>query len=293
MPRDIRVLLIDDSVATRKMLIRSLEDTRLAKFHFQEAADGVDALEKYRPGGFDLMMIDIEMPRMDGLEFLRALRRKHPRCPASVMMTMESNRERMLLAVNDAGADALLLKPLNTDRLQRGLQKLIDSIPDPNGPWTIPYGDSVGEAMTRVMRMIAGIDLVPSDEPFSATTGNTVISMISIYGEIHWTISLGFDEEAAVGVTSKLAGVPIDFESEDLGDAIGEVTNQVAGELKRALINRGLSVNISLPTVIAATQMRWLVHSVENVSHDTVRYTTPLGKMRVSLTLGQSPEIVL
>jgi two-component system chemotaxis response regulator CheY len=293
MPRQIRILLVDDSVATRKMLMRSLTDTGLADFRFMEANDGVDALEKYRPGQLDLLMVDMEMPRMDGIEFLRTLRRKYPHCPPAVIVTSEMGRERMMAVVNEAGADALLLKPLNVDRLKRGLKRLIESIPDPTGPWTVPHGDVVGDALKRVMRSVCDVELETTDEPFGATMGNVVFSMISIYGEVQWTISVGYEEDAAVGVASRLAGEQIPFDSEDLGDAIGEITNMVAGEIKRALLNRNMQVQISLPTVLAATEIRWLVHSAQNVSHDLVRYSSPVGKMRIALTVGQGVEVVL
>jgi CheY-like chemotaxis protein len=293
MPRKIRVFLVDDSVATRKMLMRTLSDTGLADFSFVEASDGIDALEKYRPGELDLLLVDMEMPRMDGIEFLRALRRKNLRCPPAVIVTSEMSRERMMSVVNDSRADALLLKPLNSERLKRGLKQLIEGIPDPAGPWTVPHGDVVGDALKRVMHSVCEVDLETTDEPFGTTVGNVVFSMISIYGEVQWTVSVGYEEGAAVGVASRLAGEKISFDSEDLGDAIGEITNMVAGEIKRALINRNMQVQISLPTVLAATEIRWLVHSTQGVSHDQVRYSTPFGKMRIALTVGQGVEIVL
>lgn len=293
MPRQIRIFLVDDSVATRKMLMRSLDDTGLADFSFVEACDGVDALEKYRPGELDLLLVDMEMPRMDGIELLRTLRRKHRRCPPAVIITSEMGRERMMAVVNEAGADALLLKPLNADRLKRGLKRLIEGIPDPAGPWTVPHGDVVGDALKRVMRSVCDAELETTTEPFATTAGNVVFSMISIYGEVQWTISVGYEESAAVGVASRLAGEKISFDSEDLGDAIGEITNMVAGEIKRALINRNMQVQISLPTVLAATEIRWLVHSAQSVSNDQVRYATPFGKMRIALTVGQGVEVVL
>jgi len=157
----------------------------------------------------------------------------------------------------------------------------------------VPHGDVVGEALKRVLRSICSVELETTDEPFVTSTGNTVISMISIYGEVQWTISLGFEEASAVGMASRLAGEQILFDSEDLGDAIGEITNMVAGEIKRALINRNMQIQITLPTVMAATQIRWLVHSTTSTSHDVVRYTSPLGKIRIALTVGQGVEVVL
>ncbi len=293
MSRPIRVFLVDDSAATRKLLIRSLTDTKLADFSFVEASDGVDALEKYRPRESDLLMVDLEMPRMDGIQFLRTLRRKYPHCPPAVVTTSQLGRERMQAVVNESGADALLIKPLNAERLTSGLKRLIESIPDPTGPWTVPHSDVIGDALKRVLRTTCNLELETTAEPFATTSGNVVISMISIFGEVQWTVSIGFEETSAVGVASRLAGEQILFDSEDLGDAIGEITNMVAGEIKRVLVNRNLQVQITLPTVVAATQIRMLVHRTENASHDVVGYTSPLGRVRIALTVGQGAEVVL
>jgi chemotaxis protein CheX len=208
-------------------------------------------------------------------------------------MSAETSRERMMSIVNEAGVDALLLKPLNTERLRQGLKRLVDSIPERGGPWTLPYGDCVGTAMQDIIGKIGGVQLVPSEDNTTMMSGNVVITMVSIFGDIHWTISMAFDEQAAVGVSSRLAGIEIPFDSVDLGDAMGEVTNMVAGEIKRVLLNRDLSVKITLPTVLAATEIRWLVHNAENASQDSVRFSSPMGFMRIAITVGQSAQFML
>ena len=107
-------------------------------------------------------MVNLEMPRMDGIQLLRTLRRNYPHCPPAVVTTSQMGRERMQAGVNESGADALLIKPLNAERLTSGLKRLIESIPDPTGPWTVPHSDAIGDALQRVLRTTCHLECATS-----------------------------------------------------------------------------------------------------------------------------------
>ena len=81
MARQINALMVDDSATMRKLVICALKQTALADFRFTEAADGVDALARLVPGEADIVFADLNMPRMNGLEFIRELRQRHKVCP--------------------------------------------------------------------------------------------------------------------------------------------------------------------------------------------------------------------
>ena len=87
MARPLKALIVDDSATTRKMIMKALGQTGLADFSFTEAEDGVDALNLYSPGETEIIFVDMNMPRMDGLEFVRELRSQYPMCPPTVMIT--------------------------------------------------------------------------------------------------------------------------------------------------------------------------------------------------------------
>ena len=95
MTRPLNALVVDDSATIRKMIIRALNQTGLAEFTFTEAEDGVDALTKYVPGETEIIFVDMNMPKVGGLEFVRTLRAKHRKCPPIVMITAESSQERL------------------------------------------------------------------------------------------------------------------------------------------------------------------------------------------------------
>lgn len=107
-----RILVIDDAATVRMYHRKMLGD---AGWQVEEATNGIEALEKVMnqpPGqGFDLFVVDINMPKMDGYTFVRALRRLPQVPPAPVLMVSTESQARDTTAAHDAGANAYLVKP--------------------------------------------------------------------------------------------------------------------------------------------------------------------------------------
>jgi CheY-like chemotaxis protein len=106
-PRQIQVLLVDDSVVSREMVRRLLEDGGLGVTSVGSADDALQALEDR---DFDCLVTDIEMPGMDGLGLTRKLRRdsRLAELPIVVVSTLDRPADR--LAGLESGADAYLTK---------------------------------------------------------------------------------------------------------------------------------------------------------------------------------------
>ena len=118
-----RLLVVDDSIIVRDMMKGVLE---AAGFEVVVAVDGVDGLEKQRSEGFDLVITDIEMPRMDGFELTRALKSddRHSAVPIIIVTTLDSAdaRERGLTA----GAAAYIVKNLlDMSQLVQTIERLV------------------------------------------------------------------------------------------------------------------------------------------------------------------------
>lgn len=108
-----RALVVDDSRAARMMLRRMLAELG---FDVVEAANGVEALREVEGGGApDVALVDWNMPEMNGIELVRALR-SDPECdPCRILMvTSESEAGRMVEAL-EAGADEYAMKPFTRD----------------------------------------------------------------------------------------------------------------------------------------------------------------------------------
>jgi len=91
---EVRALIVDDSSVMRKIVERSLRQAGLDPLVVFEAGSGIDGLEVLKKQQVELILSDINMPAMDGLEFLRQLRAQNlaPGVPV-VMITTESSEE--------------------------------------------------------------------------------------------------------------------------------------------------------------------------------------------------------
>jgi two-component system, chemotaxis family, chemotaxis protein CheY len=110
-----RVLVVDDASLVRMYYRDALER---AGFQVEEALNGLEGLEKLLSAPIDLMIVDVNMPKMDGLTFLDAVRRKNPSLSAIPAMVTSSeaglqDRE----AARAAGANFYLVKPVGQETL--------------------------------------------------------------------------------------------------------------------------------------------------------------------------------
>ena len=120
------VLVIDDSSLARRYCREALEP---AGFRVHEAMNGIEALEKLPGLGADLLIVDVNMPRMDGLSFLRKLRQADAAIAAvPAVVTSTEAREPDFLAARAAGANFYLVKPVDRERLVR-LAALLCGVP--------------------------------------------------------------------------------------------------------------------------------------------------------------------
>ena len=113
--RPTRVLVVDDSSLVRLYYRDTLEK---AGFEVEQAMNGLEAMEKALGGSFDLLVVDINMPKMDGFSFLRELRRSRTEAAAvpALVITTEAGSEDMQEA-RAAGANFYLVKPVSEEDL--------------------------------------------------------------------------------------------------------------------------------------------------------------------------------
>ena len=105
-------LVVDDSRVIRKVARRVLEDIG---FEIAEAADGVEALAWCRAAMPDAVLLDWNMPVMNGIEFLRQLRSEPGGDAPKVIFCTVENRAEHILAALEAGADEYIMKPFDGD----------------------------------------------------------------------------------------------------------------------------------------------------------------------------------
>ena len=108
-------LIVDDSRVVRKVAARIIRDL---KFNIVEAGDGAEALKACRKNMPDAVLLDWNMPVMNGLDFLRALRREDGgKKPLVVFCSIENDAEHINEALR-SGADEFIMKPFDADILE-------------------------------------------------------------------------------------------------------------------------------------------------------------------------------
>jgi two-component system chemotaxis response regulator CheY len=124
---EIRALIVDDSSVMRKIVERALRQAGLDLKVVHEAGSGTEGLEVLKSKQVDLILSDINMPSMDGLEFLRQLRAQNlaPGVPV-VMITTESSEEHVRQAIL-SGAQGYIRKPFTAEQVKERVLPLLDA----------------------------------------------------------------------------------------------------------------------------------------------------------------------
>ena len=126
--KEIRTLIVDDSTVMRKIVERSLRQAGLSPLVVYEAGSGIEGLDVLRSKQVDLILSDINMPSMDGLEFLRQIRAQNlaPNVPV-VMITTESSEEHVKQAIL-AGARGYIRKPFTPEQVKERVLSLLNAV---------------------------------------------------------------------------------------------------------------------------------------------------------------------
>jgi two-component system chemotaxis response regulator CheY len=117
------ILIVDDSSTMRKIISRSLRQAGLAVDEIFEAGDGIEGLNVLSGKNVDLILSDINMPNMDGLEFIKSVRASGKTMPI-VMITTEGGEDIIKEALNNGASDSIK-KPFTPDQLGQKLGGLL------------------------------------------------------------------------------------------------------------------------------------------------------------------------
>lgn len=121
------ILIVDDDPQIRRVMRTTLTAQGYA---VNDARNGVQAMEKLSEGSYNLVLLDMNMPEMDGVETCRAIRGGQGSDMAIIMLTVR-NKEQDKIAALDAGADDYVTKPFSTPELMARIRAALRRIPVP------------------------------------------------------------------------------------------------------------------------------------------------------------------
>ena len=147
--RPIRVLIVDDEPAIRRALRPPLTELGFA---VTEAIRGEEALQMLRTASFDVILLDINMPGIGGIETLRRIRSLHPRLPILMLTVLDGENEKVQAL--ELGADDYVTKPFSTRELVARIRTAVRRIQAPVRAETAPI--EIGEfRLDPVKRTVA------------------------------------------------------------------------------------------------------------------------------------------
>jgi two-component system, chemotaxis family, chemotaxis protein CheY len=116
------ILTVDDSPSLRMAVRAALTG---AGYSVAEAADGTEGLSKAKATRFDLIITDLNMPKMDGLTMIRELRKSPGQAGVPIVFLTTESDDAMKMQAKSAGATGWLVKPFNADQLVRIAKKVL------------------------------------------------------------------------------------------------------------------------------------------------------------------------
>jgi len=154
-----KILIVDDDPQIRRVLRTTLV---VQGYEVADARSGEDALEKVREGKYDLILLDMNMEGMDGIETCREIRASSD--VAIVMLTVRDT-ERDKVSALDAGADDYVTKPFSTPELLARVRAALRRVPSlENGPQVIKAGELELDLQARRIRLRgSSIRLTPKE----------------------------------------------------------------------------------------------------------------------------------
>ena len=128
MAEKLKILVVDDEPSHRTMLRAVLTDEGYA---VAEASDGTEAIQAVEKEAFDLILMDLRMTAMDGIEALTEIRKISPQVPVLIMTAYASVKT--AVEALKAGAFDYLTKPLDIEELKILIDKALEQLPSPCG----------------------------------------------------------------------------------------------------------------------------------------------------------------
>lgn len=123
-----RVLVVEDEANIRKLLVLNLE---LEGYEIETAVDGRSALDKIKNAYFDLVLLDLMLPEIDGIRVLQNIRLSHPTLPVIIVSAKDTSHDR--IEGLRTGADDYLVKPFNMEELVLRIDNILSRQRDTPG----------------------------------------------------------------------------------------------------------------------------------------------------------------
>lgn len=120
-----RVLVVDDSLSMRSVIKKTIRASGIEVEEFYEAANGIEALDTLKSHWLDIILIDYNMPGMDGMELLREIKSDKLLETVPVVVTSVEGSRKRINAFLECGADGYIKKPFTPEEAREELNRVL------------------------------------------------------------------------------------------------------------------------------------------------------------------------
>ncbi len=235
------ILIVDDSSLTRKRIRRIIEMADLDIGEFMEAENGEEALAILEDSHVDLVLSDLNMPKMGGAEMVHRMKSlEATKSIPVVVITTESKTSRLMKLLSEGVRD-YLHKPFTPEEFKETIQAL----------WSKPKidrGDLLTQAVTEALEVMALVTAVPVDDDM-ATPQKTVLAQIGFTGAKKGTILMLAGLDFCKTLAENIAGID-EADNETALDAVKELSNVTCGLFLPMVVSSTADVfDVTVPEV--------------------------------------------
>ena len=250
-----------------------------------EAQDGAIALQKSEKQIFDLVIMDLSLPKLDGFKLYEKLRQLDVRIqPKKILILSEQYRED---TVRDTVGDTpFLQKPCTADQIRQAIEKCISIKPAVNPTVDVEKILPFLNAAIKVFEITASTKVkrealyVRKEDHL----GGDISALIGVQGkEIRGSLAISFEERTFLGLASRMLGEKYDTITNEIADAAGEICNQVFGVAKTEVNQKGWELRPALPSVVTGKG-----HQIRHFGNGpviAVRFSSDLGGFTLEFSL--------
>ena len=241
------ILIVDDSTTTRAVIARMIQATGVPVGPLVEAANGREALDVMASGAISLVLTDLNMPVMDGIELLNQMRGNEKLRAIPVVVISAQPDEAQIEQLKTAGANAYLQKPVTPKAIRDTIPPLLltieQAVPESGNPFTQDLTNALAQALDE-MALISPDMREPIDLNAQVEVRMTTIAFSGdgLHGSLSLKAPKAFGE--AVAGQSTLGNT-----QEAADDALNELANITCGLFLRRHFARMKGLAFGLPVM--------------------------------------------
>ncbi len=248
-----RILIVDDEQELTELYEDTLQN---AGFSTLASHNGMDALLKIHNEDFDLIITDIKMPRLSGVELINGLRKKEAlgksRNPAPIIISSGFIDDNIYDKFKSVGRIHFMPKPVTSVELVGKVRVLLNQ-PAKRLTVDVRVVNPILKGVQEVVKSMAGIELVPGTPHIKQTgdiSGDISGSVGVVSPVFRGNISLSFDEQSFLKLVSRVFRMDFKEINEENKDYIGDLLGAIFASAKKDISALGFDLQAAVPSIV-------------------------------------------